>query len=171
MELRTAGNRIRIGPFRVDYRGPHRAITSDGLPVPHLPQNRPVPAGTLVSVGVESASPEGIGPERPLGPAGGLRPSNKPTPSTRSSLGRKPQRLPHPDLSLSLTGFAEVTSIALTRCCRSSPSAIPEPLPLVPRTEPLRTAESVDLLTVFSLSLPGAATVLGIQVGDPAPLP
>ena len=75
MELRTAGN--RIGPFRVDDRGPHRAITSDGLPIPHLPQNRPVPAGTLVSVGVASASPEGIGPESLLGPAGELQPSEQ----------------------------------------------------------------------------------------------
>ena len=64
MELRTAGSRIRIGPIRVDYRGPRRAITSDGLPIPHLPQDWPVPAGTLVSVGVESASPEGIATTR-----------------------------------------------------------------------------------------------------------
>ena len=75
MDLKTAAN--RIGPFRVDYRGSHRAISSDGLPIPHLPQNRPVPAGTLVSVGVESVSPEGIGLERSLRPAGEPRRSEQ----------------------------------------------------------------------------------------------
>lgn len=74
MQLETASS--RIGPFHVDFRGPHRSISSDGVPIPHLPQNRPVPAGTLGVVNVESTSPEGAGPDRALLPADEPRPSN-----------------------------------------------------------------------------------------------
>lgn len=67
MKILTAGNSAR--PFRLDYRGPHRHMTSDGHPILDLPQNQPVVAGTQGVVGVEPAPAKGTGPAKPDRPA------------------------------------------------------------------------------------------------------
>lgn len=63
MKILTAGNSAR--PFRIDYRGPHRQMTSDGLPILDLPQNQPVVAGTQGVVGVEPAPAKETRPVKP----------------------------------------------------------------------------------------------------------
>lgn len=51
-------NKKQAIPLRVDYGGPHEAITSDGAPLPEFRQNEPVVAGTLVVVGIDIGMPK-----------------------------------------------------------------------------------------------------------------